>query len=345
MRRLHFPILCLLLSGFLVSCAPGSSGALFFYMRMGDTPTLVILDGPQAAATREEIPLQAPPGCSFWSLTPAPRGPFAALEWQCPFGQLTQLVDTNSKRISALLDDPKADSHFLGWSADGKQIYIKTAMSTDPKILQVNTQSRLPTVLTISPNTYNLTTSPNAETLLWAFSDGLYLGSQIWGAEVNGGKPHIIFSDPGHIISFMRFSPDGKRIAAIRTPDSTEPFPAGALWLVDSDGKHSRFAAIADGGRGMFPVWSPNGEKIAFIGRNQPEDPASINLSILTVSGFTPETIQMQPALPPVWSLDGNGLYVTLPADGKMNLWFYEISTGKSQKLFENACCAGWIIK
>lgn len=344
MRRSLFFILCLLISNFLVSCAPASSGALFFYIRQGATPTLVLLDSPQSNAPLDEIPLAAPPDCGFWSLTPAPSGPLAALEWQCSFGLVTQLVDTKNKRVIPLVDGPTSQSHFLGWSADGQTIYIKVATTTDPKILSINTESRLPTVLTqVSPNTYNLTTSPAGDVLIWAFSDGLHLGSQIWGSQ-KSGKPQIIFSDPGNIISFMRYAPDGKRIAAIRIPDDTRPFPPGALWLVDSDGKHARFAAVADGGRGMFPVWAPNGEQIAFIGRNQPEDPTSINLSILTLSDFIPATFDLQPILPPVWSLDGKGLYLTLAAGDKMDVWFYEIETGKTTKRFENACCAGWIM-
>ena len=141
----------------------------------------------------------------------------------------------------------------------------------------------------------------------------------------------------------MRYAPDGQHIAAIRTPDDTTTFPAGALWLVDSNGKHARFAAIADGGRGMFPVWSQDGEKIAFIGRNHPDDSDSINLSILTLSGFTPAIFDIKPLLPPVWAADGKGVYVTLAAGDKMDVWFYEIATQTSQKMFENACCAGWI--
>jgi Tol biopolymer transport system component len=152
----------------------------------------------------------------------------------------------------------------------------------------------------------------------------------------------MVLTDPANIIGLMRYSPDGKHIAAIRLPDNQSDLPPGELWLADSDGKHAHFAATADAGRGMFPVWSPNGEKIAFIGRTHPQDPASMNLSIYNVLNSELSTFNFQPSTPPAWSPDGSRLYFTLASDGKMDIWFYEISTGKTEKVFENACCAGW---
>lgn len=344
MRRCYLSTLILLISSLFVSCAPASSsGAFFFYVEQGPAPTVVLLDRPDSDAPHSRIALAPPPDCGFWSLTPAPLGPWMALEWQCSFGLVTQLVDTDSKKIIPLFDDASLDSHFLSWSPDGKTIYVKTGLTTNPQILRVDVLSRQATALAgVSPNTYNFTVSPTDGVLLWAFSNGIGLGSQVWGANADGSSPQVVLSDPAHIVGLIRYSPDGKHVAAIRQPDGQEPFPAGELWLADSDGKRPHLVATTDAGRGMFPVWSPGGEKIAYIGRTDPRDPASINLSILTLSDFKPLTINLAPALPPVWSPDGDGLYVTLAADGKMELWFYQISTGKSRKLFDNACCAGW---
>ncbi len=342
-RSLLF-IFCSLSACFLTSCAPASAGALFFYLRPGTTPTLVLLDNPESSQPRGEIALAPPPDCDFWSLTPAPRGPLLALEWQCSFGLVTQVVNSSSKEISSLLNEPNSDSHFLAWSNDGATVYLKAATVSDPKILRVDAQSHQGMVLSgVSPNTYSFTVSPTDGVLLWAFSNGIGLGSQVWGADANGVNPQVVLSDPAHIVGLIRYSPDGKHVAAIRQPDGKEPFPAGELWLADSDGKHPHLVATTDAGRGMFPVWSPNGEKIAYIGRDNPDDPASLNLSILTLSGVTPVTLHLQPANPPAWAPDGSRLYFTSAADGKMELWFYEISTGKTEKLLENACCAGWL--
>ncbi len=302
----------------------------------------MLLQTPDSPSALGEIPLAAPPDCDFWSLTPAPTGPLLALEWQCPAGPLTQVVNLGAKKISSPLDDPSLDSRFLAWSPDGSSVYLKVAALTDPKILRVDALSRRVTVMPISPYAYNLTVSPSDGIIVWALTKGIGSGSQIWGSDAQSISSELVLSDPANIISLMRFSPDGKKIAAIRLPDNASPLPPGELWLADSDGKHAHFAATADAGRGMFPVWSPNGEKIAFIGRTRPRDPASINLSILTLLNLQLSTLEFKPEAPPVWSPDGGRLYFTQASDGKMEVWFYEISTGKTEKVFENACCAGW---
>jgi len=328
----------------LASCVPTSSpAALFFYIRQGAAPALVLLQSPDSRQPFGQAPLTSPPGCSFWSLTPAPLGPLAALEWQCDTGSLTQVVNIDSPKISFLSDDPSLDSHFLAWSPDGKSLYLKVGAFSNPQIVRVEAESRRMVVLSLSPNTYNLTVSPADGSLLWALTGGIGSGSQLWVSDADGATPRMLLSDSATILGLMRYSPDGKHIAAIRLPDDSSSLPPGELWVADSDGKNVHLTASADAGRGMFPVWSPDGEKIAYIGRTSPNDPSSINLSILTLSDFQLSTLDIQPLSSPVWSPDNSRLYFTLASDGKMELWFYEISTGKTQKLFDDACCAGWM--
>lgn len=345
MRYSLLPTLCLLLTCLLTSCAPATSqGALFFYIKAGTTPTLVLLDGPDSSTPRSEIPLAPPPDCGFWSLTPAPTGPLAALEWQCSFGLVTQIVNTRDGKISFLMDAPTSDAHFLAWGNDGTTLYAKVGATTDPQIVRVDAQSHKSMVLSqVSPYTYNFTVSPTDGVLLWAFTKGIGFGSEVWGSNADGSSPQMVLSDPQHIVGLIRYSPDGKYVAAIRQTDGQEQFPPGELWLSNSDGKRPHLVANTDAGRGMFPVWSPDGQKIAFIGRERPRDPESTNLSILTIADTKLSTLNLQLSTPPAWSPDGARLYFTLAADGKMELWFYEISTGQTQKLLENACCAGWV--
>jgi len=340
------------LSFFLFSCAPAPQPAgLFFYVRMGDVPTLVTLRDPGSTKPLGEVPLAPPPACSFWSLTPAPSGPLAAVEWQCPHGPLAQFADVQTANISLFLDDPSIDGRFLAWSPDGKSAYFKVATLSNPQIVHVDIDPHRMTALALSPNTYNLTVSPSDGTVLWAVTHGIGRGSELWAADgqslMFGGTGQKILSDPLHIIGLMRYSPDGARVAAIRLPDGQTALPPGELWLADSDGGNPHLAATADAGRGMFPVWSPSGEKIAFIGRDIPTDPASMNLSILTVTTTAEDanlsTFHLEPSYPPAWSPDSRHLYFTLVVSGTMEIWFHEISTGKTEKLFEEACCAGWI--
>lgn len=345
MRRLSLFSLSLL-AVFLPACVSVSAtqtAPLFFYLRLAESPRLVLQSTPDSPQAQAEIRLPAPADCDFWSLTPAPAGPYLALEWQCPAGPLVQLVDSRARTVESLLDPPAPDSHFLAWSPDGRFIYLRTSTMADPRVLRLEVATRQGALLPISPNTYNLAVSPDNGMILYALTYGLGSGSELRLADPDGNNSQKVLSDVRDIIGLMRFSPDGKQIAAIRLPDSQVALPPGELWVADSDGKHARPLAGADAGRGMFPVWSPDGTQIAFLGRTHPDDPNSLNLSILTLATSQVLALSMQPEAPPAWSPDGRQLVFTLAGDGKMNVWSYDEMTGTAQKLFDDACCAGWI--
>jgi Tol biopolymer transport system component len=330
---------------FLAACAPTGKppSPLFFTIRRGAGLTFVVQRSPDSAQASSEIPLKSPSGCGFWSLIPAPAGPFAALEWQCGSGPVVQVLDTSTGKIDFLLDDPALDNRFLAWNPDGKAVYLKAGTLSNPQILRVEADSRRASSLPISANTYNLTVAPDGRTILYALTNGIGLGSELWAADAGGGNRRALVSDAENILGLMRYSPDGRRIAYIRLPDSQLAFPAGELWVMDADGTNARLTASADAGRGMPPVWSPDGRQIAFAGRTNPQDPDSINLSIynlLTAQLLTPSFALVTP---PAWSPDGTKLYFTLAINDKMEVWFYEISTHKAQKLLDGACCAGWM--
>jgi WD40 repeat protein len=318
------------------SCAPPPS-PLFFYLQRGDSTSLVLQPSPDSATPLSRIPLAAPLGCSFWSLTPAPLGPWVAVEWDCPYGPTVQVLNIGTQKIDSLLADATIDNRFLAWAVDGKAVYLKAGTLSNPQVLRVELESRLATVLPLPPNTYNLTVSPDNRTILYALSNGIGLGSELWVGD------HRILSDAKNILGLMRYAPDGKQFAYIRLLDDQSNFPAGELWVMDSAGKNARLTASADAGRGMPPVWSPDGNKIAFIGRTNPNEPDSINLSIYDLRSSTLITSPLLLVTAPAWSPDSNYLYITQTINDKMELWFYDVRTSKTQKLFADACCAGWI--
>ena len=346
MRPPAFPLLLLLL--LLAACAPTPRPSpLFFYLRTGASLSLVLQQDPLSSAPLDTIPLPTPAGCSFWALTPAPAGPRATIEWQCAYGPAVQVVHTDTGQVDFLLADPTVDNRLLAWSPDGKIAYLKAGTLSSPQVLRVEVASRQATPLPLSPNTYNLTVSPDGRTILYALTAGIGQGSELWSADAAGAGMHRLLADAGNILGLMRYSPDGQKIAYIRLPDNQSSFPAGELWLADPDGKHARRVASADAGHGLPPVWSPDGTEIAFAGRDRPDDPASVNLSVyrLSTSHLLPSPFPPLPAsLPPAWSPDGARLYFTRLSDGKMELWFYEIPGGKTEKLLDDACCGGWIV-
>lgn len=349
MGRLPLPFF--LLPFMLAACAPVPwSTPQFVYLRLGAVSSLVLQSSPEATQPATVFPLVTPSGCSFWALTPAPAGPFVSVEWQCAYGPAVQVVNVGTGRADFLLDDPTLDYRLLAWSADGQSLYLKAGTLSNPQVLRVEAASRQAEVLPISANTYNLSVAPDGGSLLYALTAGIGLGSELWVARPDGTAERRLLADSANVFGLMRFSPDGRQIAYIRLPDNESSFPAGELWLANADGKNARRLAVADAGRGMPPVWSPDGTKIAFIGRARPDDPASANMSIYDVPAArllsAPFSFDAAPAsfdFPPAWSLEGAKVYFTLSSDGKMSIWFYEMSDGKSGKILGNACCAGWM--
>ena len=120
-------------------------------------------------------------------------------------GTLTQPV-TNS------------DSHFLAWAPDGQSAYLKIDNINRPRILRVDingTQHPLP----IDDLTYDLAPAPLAHALLFTFSRGMGLGSEMWlgSGDRAGGRQMMV--DPLNYMAFARWSPDGTQIAFIKIPE------------------------------------------------------------------------------------------------------------------------------
>lgn len=312
----------------------------FFYVTLSPNATLFLLDNP-AAAPRKQIPLNPPSDCTLYALHPAPRGRWIAVEWECVSGPLVEIFDTASGESHFVLSDPTIDSRFLAWQPDGRSLYLKIGTLSIPQTLRVDAATGHTTELLLSAFVYDLTVSPDGKRVLYSLTKGIGFGSETWLAGPDGQNPSQLLVDAQNIIALAQFSPDGRQIATIRFPDTQEPAPAGELWIMDSAGLNARKLATADAGRGFPPVWSPDGYKIAFVGRDDPADEKSINLSIYDLKTSTMKSVASSvSAVSPAWSPDG--VFIAFSSD-KMDLWFYEISGGQANKQVTGACCAGWI--
>ena len=109
-----------------------------------------------------------------------------------------------------------------------------------------------------------------------------------------------------------RLSPDGRRLARQRI--GTTP----ALWVEDLErGTRVRVATV-----GLFPVWSPDGSRLAYVTGTRFEP----QLSLIAADGTGGVTVRPCPrtyCLPSDWSPDGRSLIVNLgdKLDGKWEVW------------------------
>jgi len=314
----------------------------FFYLTKSPNASLFLLDNP-TAAPRKQFPLQSPTDCSLYALHPAPRGRWIAVEWDCASGPVVELFDTASGKSHFALSDQTIDSRFLAWRPDGYSLYLKIGTLSVPQTLRLDAATGKVKELLVSAFVYDLTVSPDGKRVLYSLSNGIGFGSETWLAGPNGENPSQLLVDAQNIVALAQYSPDGSQIAYIKFPDSQEPAPPGELWVMDSAGFNAHKLATADAGRGFPPAWSPTGDKIAFVGRDVPTDEKSINISIYdmktsAITSVSPLSSAVSSVVP-VWSPDG----LSIAWSDKMDIWFYEVSSGKAVKQITGACCAGWI--
>ncbi len=346
-----------LLSSFLFSCTPTSptlvplSTESSLYVFRFTPPALLEYDSNFNIA--REIPLNLP--CPLIATHAAPRGPFLALELACANGPLVQIVNTDTGEIQTPFAD--VDSHFLAWDFD-RNLYLRVDALGDARLMRVTPNGNAPQ-FDLSAQSYDLDFSPDGQTLTYSFTRGLGLGSELWAATSTASRTWQLHADSDSIITFARWSPDGQQIAFIKMPDTETPFPLGELWVMDADGNHARLLAPADAGHGYAAAWSPDSTRLAFVGRDNPEDARAdesagalvSNIYIVEVnSGKITRVTNFEGKIveAPVWSADGHFLaFTVVTLNDTIQLWFADLVSGAVTLLESRgpACCPGWIRK
>ena len=113
-----------------------------------------------------------------------------------------------------------------------------------------------------------------------------------------------------------RVSPDGRQVAV-----STDDGPESSVWVHDLS-QPSSLRKLTVGGRSRFPVWSPDGKRIAFQSNRegdvaifaQAADGSDAPVRLTTAEAGTTHT-------PETWSPSGNDLLFTIAKSGTNTLW------------------------
>ena len=101
--------------------------------------------------------------------------------------------------------------------------------------------------------------SPDGSTMLFAATSGS-LDDALYLADAQGGNPRSIVTYRGAIA--FAWSPDGKKIATLVTPENSNLPDLGPIWVSDADGNNRRQLTHEDA---LAFYWSPDSQQIAYL--------------------------------------------------------------------------------
>ncbi len=160
-------------------------------------------------------------------------------------------------------------SYFLDWSPDGAWLLFREIDHDQIWLVSVDGQERL--LLDLPVGTYGAAFAPDGRQIIYTASRGLGFGSEMGFFDLTIGVHTVWRTDPYHVFAFPTWSPNGEQIAYILMADSNIPFTTGELWLAaPAEQSATLLAQQVDAGRGFPPAWTPDGQFVSFIQRNNP---------------------------------------------------------------------------
>lgn len=267
-----------------------------------------------------------PPRCQTDGVFSSPNGRAFVVQYNCEDTLFARLFNLTTPDVSIT---PLPQGYFINWSPDGQWLLFRD-MEQD-EILLVPLNGRESQRLHLPPRTYSAAFEPDGQTVLYAASAGLGLGSEIGALDLADGRLVTWQTFADQIAAHPAWSPDGRHLAYILMPDTNIPFVMGELWLADpATGAPLTLFAQVDAGHGYAPVWSPDGRSLTYVHRENPDDvtadidPLALRSNLHQVdveSGAITPITQFADSLvyDGVWAADGSGLAFT--ADNAVWVW------------------------
>ncbi|MGB9873277.1 MAG: TolB family protein, partial [Anaerolineae bacterium] len=287
-------------------------------------------------------------GCEVLDLHPSPDGRYLAAQVNCEWGGYVLLADLSSGQVTRLAGALGQESIFLDWQPGGApRLAVRAEPIGDGGVYLVDPRTLGAERLPVPGDTYNVAFSPDGTRVLFAVTEGLGRGSEVWVMNRDGSGVTRLLREPQHIVALPRWSPDGEQWAYIRMADNAVPFTVGELWVWDEDGARM-LSGQADAGHGYGPVWSPDGRSIAFVVRENAADrdadiaagrlESNIYLAevatgrVRAVTRFDRTLVEE-----PVWTADGRQVVFVAGSGGEVDVWQVAVSGGVAQRITSGA--------
>lgn len=215
--------------------------------------------------------LPASPDCEVDHLYPAPDAAHLLLEFSCHANSFILLWDLGNLAAPVFALDR---GYFLDWSPDSAWFLFRDIDTN--QVLLAAVDGSTPIVLEKLPfGVYNATFSLDGKNVLYTASRGLGFGSELGLLSLAEQTITLQKQLPQQTIAFPRWSPDSSKLAYILLADNNIPYTIGELWVDDMSSGEAVLLADVDAGRGYAPVWSPDGNSLVYVHRENPQSLAA----------------------------------------------------------------------
>ena len=146
------------------------------------------------------------------------------------------------------------------------------------------------------------------------FSPNLADESDIWTIKLDGSDQHLVTNIQG-MQYHPAISPDGEKIAYV----SGKGLDAHTIWLMDIDGQNKKPLTETGRSYNLFPKWSPDGSRIAFVS----ETAGNLDIWLMDANGDNQEQLTTYDGLDtcPAWSGDGRRIFFVSNRTGRLQIW------------------------
>ncbi len=263
---------------------------------------------------------------------------YADLEWS-PDGRLLAFNDAvgADRAHSIMLMSPETgDVHRLtyppesiwgdfdpAFSPDGRRVAFARALSEGLQELYVvgvdgGAASRL---LSEGRNLYGITWSADGEEVI--FSSNLNGTYDLWGVPATGGRPRLILSDQQHLVNPSTRGHNGRLVYELRSYDVD-------IRRYDVLGRKHAGAVSASTRWEMYPAYSPDGRRLAFISDRS----GSYELWVSIADGTDPLQLTFfeGPLVStPRWSPDGRRIAFDARPNGHGDVFVVDAEGGRAE--------------
>ena len=235
------------------------------------------------------------------------------------------IVDYDGYNLTKLTND-KSISLLPRWSDQGTKIYYTTYRNGNPQIYMVDLKEGEISPV-IKEKGLNLIGGISADNKKLVITLSRGQNPSIYLKELSSGRT-LELTDRYGVDGSPSFSPDGKYVTFVSNRSGNPQ-----IYIMNLETKETR--RLTKFNWTDSPQWSPNGDWIAFAGRQAPDHPIDIFLIDITGGQIRQLTADSGSNEDPWWSPDGRFLAFTTNRDGKRQIYVMD-ADGSAQHLIAN---------